>query len=128
MNIAEGVTAAVIFLTAGGLWFLSLRHRTERGFLLNNAYIYASREERETMDKRPYYRQSAVVFFLLGLLFAVTGISLVLQNDGILLIGIPIVLGTVVYAVTSTARIEERRKKAAAQAEASGAAGKETEK
>lgn len=41
----------------------------EKGFLFNNAYIFASEEERKTMNKRPYYRQSAIVFCLLGVLF-----------------------------------------------------------
>ena len=30
----------------------------EKGFLFNNAYIYTSKKERETMDKAPYYCQS----------------------------------------------------------------------
>ena len=50
------------FLAAGVLLVLAVIHFAERGFLLNNAYIYASLKERENMDKKPYSRQSAIVF------------------------------------------------------------------
>ena len=60
MTTVEIVIAIVIFAIAGLLLFFAIRSFTERGFLLNNAYIYATKEERETMDKKPYYRQSAV--------------------------------------------------------------------
>lgn len=41
----------------------------EKGFLFNNAYIWASKKERDKMDKKPHYRQSAIVFGLMALLF-----------------------------------------------------------
>ncbi len=49
---------------------ISVMSFAEKGFLFNNAYIWASKKERETMDKRPHYRQSAIVFALLAAVFA----------------------------------------------------------
>ena len=43
---------------AGVLLVLSIRHFMERGFLLNNAYIYATKEQRKTMDKKPIHKVS----------------------------------------------------------------------
>ena len=40
-------------MAAGVLLVLAVIHFAERGFLLNNAYIYASLKERENMDKKP---------------------------------------------------------------------------
>lgn len=65
MTAVEVVFAIVFFAIAGLLLFLGIRSFMERGFLLNNAYIYATKEERKTMNKKKYYRQSAVVFCLL---------------------------------------------------------------
>lgn len=43
----------------------------EKGYLFNNAYLWASKAERQRMDenresKRPHYRQSGFVFLFLG--------------------------------------------------------------
>ena len=56
------ITAIAVFLLAGGLFFLGVRQLLERGYLLNNAWIYATKKERESMNKKPYYRQSGIVF------------------------------------------------------------------
>ena len=91
--------------------FFSIRSFLERGFLLNNAYIYASKEERKAMNKKPYYRQSAIVFFVLSAVFLVIGLSLVLQNDRISLLEIPLIVGVSIYAIASTVRINKSVKK-----------------
>ena len=48
---------------------ISIMSFMKRGFLFNNAYIWASKQERESMDKKPYYRQSAIVFALFAAVF-----------------------------------------------------------
>ena len=101
MSTSELITAIVIFGFSGLLMVLGIRHFMEKGFLMNNAYLYASKEQRETMNKKPYYRQSAVIFFILGVVFIVVGLSLVLQDDRILLFEIPLILGAIIYAVVS---------------------------
>ena len=50
--------------------FFSYLQFNEKGFLFNNAYIYASKQEREVMDKKPHYRQSGIVFLMVGIIFA----------------------------------------------------------
>ena len=51
----------------------------EKGFLFNNAYIYATPKEREAMDKKPYYRQSAIVFLLISCIFTLNGFAILLR-------------------------------------------------
>ncbi len=110
MSVSEIAAAVIVFVLAAGWFVLGIRHFAERGFLLNNAYIYASEKERERMDKKPYYRQSAVVFFLLGAVFVLIGLSVVLQNDDMILIEVPLVLVTLVYAVVSSVRISRKHR------------------
>lgn len=59
---------------------ISIMSFQEKGFLFNNAYIWASKREREKMDKKPHYRQSAVVFGLSALLFLCMAIEVILQT------------------------------------------------
>ena len=100
----------ITFLAAGVLLVLAVIHFAERGFLLNNAYIYASLKERENMDKKPYYRQSAIVFLLLSAVFFIVGSSVVTQIDEILLAEIPVKASAIVYAVVSSVRISKQMK------------------
>jgi len=51
------------------------------------------KEERKTMNKKPYYKQSAVVFCILSAVFLVIGLSLLLQNEKTILLEIPLIVG-----------------------------------
>ena len=110
MTAGEWITAIIVFVTAGVFLFLGIRSFLERGFLLNNAYLYASKEERETMDKRPYYRQSAIIFSVLCVAFLVSGLALVFKNDKLFLLEIPLFAGVIVYAIISTIMINRKKR------------------
>ena len=110
MNKGEWITVIIVFSFAGVLLLLSIRSFLEKGFLLNNAYLYASKEERKTMNKKPYYKQSAIVFCILSAVFIVIGISLILHNDQLFLLEIPLVAGVIIYAIVSTVLINKRIK------------------
>ena len=111
MTLTELIIAIMSFAIAGILILLSIRSFLERGSLLNNAYIYATEKERKTMDKKPYYRQSAIVFSLLGAVFIVIGVSVILQNYMIELLEIPLILCIIIYAIISSVKIRKRTKK-----------------
>ena len=102
MGTGSLIVTILVFLIAVVLLVLAVRHFMEQGFLLNNAYIYASNEERASMNKKPYYRQTAIVLFLLSCVFFVIGISFLLQNSKIMLLEIPLLIGAVVYAIVSS--------------------------
>ena len=111
MSTGKSIVEIVIFGFSGFLMVLGIRHYMEKGFLMNNAYLYATKEQREKMNKKPYYRQSAVVFFILGVVFIVVGLSLVLQDDRILLFEIPLIFGAIVYAAVSSFQIGKQETK-----------------
>ena len=71
MTTAEWITASLVFIIAAILAVVSIRSFQNKGFLFNNAYIYASKEERGKMDKKPYYRQSAISHSIRSLAFPV---------------------------------------------------------
>ena len=111
MTLGEWITSIIVFVIAGVLLLSGIRLFLERGFLLNNAYLYASKEERQTMNKKPYYKQSGVVFCILSVVFLVIGLSLVFQNDRLFLLEIPLLVGVIVYAIVSTVKIDKQEKK-----------------
>lgn len=104
------IVATVLFLISTGLETFSFRSFREKGFLFNNAYLYASKQEREQMNKKPHYRQSAIVFLLLGVIFALDGIELLLETGWLFwVVGITVAV-TIVYAIMSSIMIEKRNR------------------
>lgn len=82
----------------------------EKGFLFNNAYIYASKKERENMDKRPHYKQSGVIFLLLGIIWLINAVDIVLKTEWLFYLFIVVAVITVIYAIISSIVIEKRKK------------------
>lgn len=101
--IVLGVIAIVCFI-------ISYFQFNEKGFLFNNAYIYASKQERETMDKSPHYKQSGIVFLLIGIIFLINAVDLVLKTGWLFYAVILVATIAVVYAIVSTVVIEKRKK------------------
>ena len=62
------------------------------------------------MDKKPYYRQSGVVFLLLGILFLLNGLAVLLEAFWITYLVLGLCALTAVYAITSSVAIEKRKK------------------
>ena len=110
MTVVEIVLAIIFVVIAGVLLFFSIRSFFERGVLLNNAYIYATKEERKTMNKKPYYRQTAVVFCILSVVFVIIGLSVLFRNGNIALLVIPLAVAAIIYAVVSTVLNNKRTK------------------
>ena len=108
MSMEMKIAAIVLFALAGVLLVLAILHFLERGFLLNNAYIYVTKEHRKTMDKSPHYRQSAIVFTLLSAAFAVQGVAVLLQNSRLGLLWVPLLIAALVYGIVSSVRIGKK--------------------
>lgn len=104
------IGAIVLGLIAITFFIFSFMHFLGKGFLLNNAYIYATKEEREKMDKKPHYKQSGIVFLLMGIVFAINAIDMVLQTTWLFYLVIAVIVITIVYAFVSAVLIEKRKK------------------
>lgn len=101
----------ITFILAGIFAYISFCQFMEKGILLNNAFIFISKEERKNLNRKKHYRQSAIVFCLLSSVFLVTGLSVVFQNKKIQLIEIPLLISALIYAVISSIKIERDTKK-----------------
>lgn len=76
----------------------------EKGFLFNNAYIWASKQERKQMDKKTHYRQSGMVFALCAALFLVIGMECAFLTGWLWLIAGILAIVLLVYAISSSAK------------------------
>ena len=106
----EIIIASILFAVSVFLFFMSVRSFKEKGFLFNNAYIYASKQKREKMNKKPHYRQSAIVFLLLGLLFLLIALAALFKANWIFYVGSAVVIITLLYAIVSSITIERNHK------------------
>lgn len=105
----ETLTAAILFIISIVAFILSIRSFREKGFLFNNAYLYASEQERNNMDKKSHYRQSAIVFLLIGVIFLLNAIEVLVNSGWIFYIVIAAIVITIIYAIASSIWIEKNK-------------------
>lgn len=96
------IAAGILMLISASAFFVSLRSFAQKGFLLNNAYIFASRQERKAMDKKPHYRQTAIVFMLLGFIFLLHALGILFDAGWTVYPAAVITVSVVVYAAASS--------------------------
>lgn len=111
METGVVIGVIIIFSLAAGTLVLSIFQFFEKGFLFNNAYLYASKEERGKMDKKPHYRQSAIVFLLICLLFIMIGLNLITGKLLFLVLEICLIVTVLIYAIVSSVMIEKAKKR-----------------
>lgn len=103
------IIAIVLFIVSLGAFLVSVRSFMQKGFLFNNAYLYATKEERENMNKRPYYRQTAIVFLLIGIIFLLLGIDVLIKISWLSYVTIILAVVTLIYSIVSTVKIERKK-------------------
>lgn len=106
-KIIGAILLGVIAITCFVLSYLQIK---EKGFLFNNAYIYASKQEREMMDKQPYYKQSGIVFGLIGTIWGILAIDMILQTGWLFYFEMGIAILAMVYAIVSSVAIYRKSK------------------
>ena len=104
------VGAIVLFLISLSSFIVSVSSFMQKGFLFNNAYIYASKKEREVMDKKPHYHQSGVVFLLIGFIFLLNGFDVIFKTDWIVYVIMATAVITLIYTIVSSVLIEKNKK------------------
>ena len=104
----EFILAGIVFVISIAMFVISFRSSKEKGFLFNNAYIYASKEERETMYRKPHYRQSAIVFSVLGIVFLLIAAEIILETGWLFYVEMLCIAIVIIYAVVSSIKMSRR--------------------
>jgi len=103
-----------LLVLAVGAFAISCLQFQEKGYLLNNAYLWASKEERRRMDeepsrKRPHYRQSGFTFLFLALGFLALALYSMTYWTWPYIAFWGFMLLAAIYAVISSIQIERRK-------------------
>ena len=99
------MTDAILCVALAAFWLvLGVRSLQEKGRLWNNTYLYASQKERETMEKKPLYRQSGICFLLIAATFLMMAIDSVWHKDWMLPVEIGLAAAVMIYAIGSSIR------------------------
>ncbi len=104
----DTIVVIVLLILSIIVFIISVRSFREKGFLFNNAYLLASEQERERLNKKPYYRQTGIVFLLIGILFVLNAVEVFLNTGWIYYIIAVVVIGTIIYAIVSGIKIESQ--------------------
>lgn len=110
MGTVEVITIVILFLISFGAFTIGYFQLKEKGILFNNAYLYASKEERITMNKKPHYRQSAIVFASIGFIFLLNAVELIVRSGWLFLIVLVLIILLIIYALVSTYMIARKNK------------------
>lgn len=100
-----GTAIFIIFMSITS-FIISFMQFKEKGFLFNNAYIFASENEREKMDKKPHYRQSGIVFLLIGVMFLLMAIEFIVKAKWIWIAEGITAAAVLIYAIVSSVKID----------------------
>ncbi|MGM9648035.1 MAG: DUF3784 domain-containing protein [Eubacteriales bacterium] len=106
--MAEWIGAILCGVIAAICLIVSVMQFAEKGVLFNNAYIWASKQERDAMDKKPHYRQSGIVFAFCAALFCTIALECILKIGWLWLIEGALLIAVLVYAVVSS--VKEQKK------------------
>ena len=101
MNIAVGIVVLLLSMVCAVISVFQFRRK---GFLFNNAYLYAGKREKEKMNKAPHYRQSGVVFAFLSALFLCIAAECILKTSWLGWISSALTVGVLIYAIVSSVR------------------------
>lgn len=110
MNTSETTGGIILLILSLGAWMIGYFQFREKGFLFNNAYIWASPKERKMMNenperKAPYYRQSAFVLTFIGSFSLMLAVYLLTHWVWLLVPFGWLVVMTLVYAIASSVQI-----------------------
>jgi len=109
MRTIEIITIVILFLIAFGSFVVGYFQFKEKGILFNNAYLYASKVERATMNKKPHYRQSAIVFASIGLIFLLNAVELIVRSGWLFIVVFGLMIFIIVYAIVSSVMIARKK-------------------
>lgn len=93
-------------LLAAAAFVISWLSFHKKGFPIHTIYIYASKKEREQIDKAPLYRVSARVFLIAGVGLVMLAAECLLMTDWLMLGALIVLFFDCMYAYWLTHKIE----------------------
>ncbi len=102
MENSQIITISLLTITTIISFIVSYRQFKQKGIPINNAYFYVSKKERAEKDFSPHYKQSSVVFFLIGLIFLLDTLNTIFSFSWYFTASIALAVISVVFAIGSS--------------------------
>ena len=102
MKISTVVWALIYFLLSIASFIIAHFQGKRKGPVFNNAYFYASKQERATMDREPHYRLSRDVFVISGIVFLLLTLQTVFDLQWLLVVILVVSVFMIVYAIATS--------------------------
>lgn len=99
MKISQIVISCVMGLFSVGSFVIAFFQNKETGPVFTNTFLYATRKERETMDKKPEYRLARNVFIMFGAVFFLVTLYALLSLRWLIYPVIALIVVIIVYAI-----------------------------
>lgn len=96
------ILGIILFVVSSMLLFYGIIQLLQKGFLFNNAYIFATKEERNNLNKKPFYIQSGIAFIMISIVFLLDGLYCILEKNYLWIISIMVALLAIIYAIISS--------------------------
>lgn len=107
-STARIITIIILASLAIICFIICYRQAIKKGKPFNNAYLYASESQREQMDTAPLFKQSSVIFFLVGIVFLLLCADAVFNTRWLIFVTLGVGALTIIYAIVSTKKINKK--------------------
>ena len=102
---ASSIILGILTIAA---YALSLLGFLGKGIIIDDHYVFSTREKRKDMDKEAYYLQSGILFLCLGTMFLVYLLRLITGIRYFTYIALFFTFVAMVYAIISHYRIKKQ--------------------
>lgn len=109
MNTEETTTFIILLILSLCAFIICCYQFKGKGFLFNNEYLYASKEERAKMNKDLHYRQSAIVFLFIGIVCLLFMVKILFHIEWLYVLIMFIILAIIIFVVISFIQIEKTK-------------------
>lgn len=107
MNTVGIIIIMLPFIIGGVCLLIAILQLLEKGFPIHSAYIFNSKIGQQTMDKKPYFRQSGIVFAMIAGVFIAMGLDIIYDSGIFVLVQLLLIVGGIAYAVISTKKMNK---------------------
>ena len=109
--MADLICAALTGCLSAAMYLYVFFTARGKGPILSNTYLFASKQERERLDRKAEYRLVTIVFSFLGTVFASLTAFILTEHSVFLFLALALVVCVVIYAIRETAKTLESEKK-----------------
>lgn len=108
MTVSQWTVFGICMALAAACGVLGGFQFAGKGVPLNNTYLYSSKKQRESMDLKPLFRQTATVLWILAAAFVFLGVYTLTEHPALIVLNYAALAAALVYAIVSSVIIGKK--------------------